>query len=163
VRRGAYTQGYEGANTIDTLLDQGAVVKQLGGDHKELYTQINENEGTTFDQQMFTKLVREKLVNQALEPGGVLQGATDDQINGYTNLIDPQVFVIDAWRLREYASVFADHLTRTNPHDRGDIEQRRQTVEYKTAYDTALYAGWAFNFSTAATLTDGSQPVYMAA
>ena len=157
---GAYVADHSGVATIEFLLGDGAVVKKLAGDHKELFMYINETPNTTIDQQLFTQQVRETMIAAEEQAGGALDGASEEEILAYAQLIDPQVFVVDKWRLEEYAAIFADHLTRDIPSEQGDIEARRQTPAYTDAYKKALYAGWSYTFATAATLTDGTLPAY---
>ena len=67
--------GYAGSDTMDKILDAGAVVKQLNGDHQEDFVVLNFHGGTTFNQRGFFE-------------------HTDNQA---------QAFCVDVWRLQKYA------------------------------------------------------------
>lgn len=69
---------------MDLIESYGAVIKRLEGDHGEGIVFMNEEEGTTIDQQQ----VAEMFAEAGLPP--------------------IQVFVVDVWRGRMYADVVAD-------------------------------------------------------
>ena len=77
---------YSGAKTMEKILESGAVVKQLNGDHQEDFVVLNFAEGTTFNQRDFFEYTE----NQS------------------------QAFCVDAWRLQKYAdAVSADQAEQT--------------------------------------------------
>lgn len=79
-----YMSNASGRATMDLIESYGAVIKRLEGDHGEGIVFMNEEEGTTIDQQQ----VAEMFAEAGLPP--------------------IQVFVVDVWRGRMYADVVAD-------------------------------------------------------
>ena len=155
---------YMGAETsmdvIDEIKQEGAIIKHLEGDHKEDFVVINHQRGFTFNQAKFTQLLRERMVDAEIHNG---RFSADDleAIQAYADSIDMQVFSVDAWRMEDYAHVVADHMTRNDAKDRGNIRERQTTPAYIEAFKKALYAGMRYTLATAATLTDGTLPVYL--
>lgn len=80
-----YFAGVTGRSTMDEIEHDGAVIKQVFGDHMEAMVAINTIKDTTLDQDR----LREKLIERGLSP-------------------NIQAFVIDEWRGREYADIVAD-------------------------------------------------------
>lgn len=80
-----YMSNASGRATMDFILDDGAVVKELRNDHLEAIVIVNDQPGTTVDQAKVAELLR--------------AAGLPDTI---------QVFVIDAWRGYEYADTVAD-------------------------------------------------------
>ena len=80
-----YMSNASGRQTMDFIERDGAVVKQLADGHLEAMTLINEEPGTTPDQEAAARLFAETGL-----PKGI------------------QLFVVDAWRGRMYADAVAD-------------------------------------------------------
>lgn len=104
---------YTGSKTMAEILDSGAVVKQLNGDHQEDFVVLNFQEDTTFNQRGFFE-------------------HTDNKA---------QAFCVDVWRLQKYAEAVGGEDTR--------------------AQAEALYGMLIYTLATSATLTDGSQRVFI--
>ena len=87
----AYKRQYfadgSGKETMDLILKEGAVVKELDVEHLEDTIIINDIEGTTVDQQYFSEKVREKCPDLP---------------------VDVQVFVVDVSRGRQIANATAE-------------------------------------------------------
>lgn len=66
-------ESYQGADVADEIIEEGKVVKELEGEHLEMYVLLNEVYGTTVDQEKIRELSKGKI----------------------------QVFGLDVWRLRE--------------------------------------------------------------
>lgn len=84
-RQEGYFSNANGKATMDLILDEGAIVKELDKDHMEDFIVVNDIEGTTFDQRTLDRLLKER---------GVLEEA--------------QAFVVDTWRGRMYADAVTD-------------------------------------------------------
>lgn len=80
-----YFSNASGKATMDLILDEGAIVKELDKDHMEDFIVVNDIEGTTFDQRTLDRLLKER-------------GVTEEA----------QAFVVDTWRGRMYADAVAD-------------------------------------------------------
>ncbi len=80
-----YMSSATGRATMDFILDDGAVVKELKNDHLEAIVIMNDEPGTTIDQAKVAEILR--------------AAGLPDTI---------QVFVVDLWRGYEYADVVAD-------------------------------------------------------
>ncbi len=93
---GTYFVGTSGKDTMTFIEAQGAVVKELTGEHKEDMVVINDVIGTTFDQEA----LRHKLSQKGLSS-------------------DIQAFVVDVWRGRMYADFIADRASEQG-HNRLD-------------------------------------------
>ncbi len=120
-----YFANAAGKATEDLMLENGAVLKELTDRHLEDFIVLNDIEGTSFDQPMLDALLKER---------------------GITDTV--QVFVVDAWRGRMYASVVADIAKKTL--GRNDYEH----VE-KVAYADFLIR----TLAVSGTLTAGDLPV----
>lgn len=96
-----YMANASGRQTMDFIIEDGAVVKELGNEHLEAIVVFNEESGTTVDQTAIAALLREV--------------GLPDKI---------QVFVVDVWRGREYAETVAD-IAAERGYDR---EQAQQTA-----------------------------------
>ncbi|MBP7857654.1 MAG: hypothetical protein WAW63_00975 [Candidatus Saccharimonadales bacterium] len=100
--------------------------KHLNGNHNEAFIVLNFASGSTFSQEVFRARLREEFPDM-----------TDEDL--------PQAFVVDVPRLVQLSRTIAKgHTDRTG----NDDEEKSQKV--------ALYAGIAYQFATAATLTDGT-------
>lgn len=82
---GAYFDDASGKASMDFMLENGAVVKELRGGHMEDFIIVNDVEGTTFDQRKLAEKLKE---------AGVAE--------------EVQAFVVDTWRGRMYAEKVAD-------------------------------------------------------
>ena len=80
-----YMQDAAGSKTMEYILHDGAIVKELGGGHLEAIALFNAEPGTTVDQAEVAALFRE---------AGLPEGI--------------QVFAVDTWRGDMYAHVVAD-------------------------------------------------------
>jgi len=100
-----------------------AVTKKLEGAHKEIAIVVNFADKMTLSQGVLAQKLAEKVSER--------QGVPIDEVD---RAILPQSFVVDAWRVVQLASTYAD--------------------EKESAQ--ALYAGVIYQLATAATLTDGS-------
>ncbi len=87
-----YFSNADGKSSMDFILEQGAVVKQLDKHHLEDFVVMNDIEGTSFDQRAFDAVLKEL---------GVVE--------------EVQVFVVDTWRGRMYADAIADVARRHMP------------------------------------------------
>lgn len=104
---------HSGKKIANGIMDKGKIVKELAGDHLEMYIVLNMVKGFTVNQ----NLVRTK---------------TDELV---------QTFAVDVWRLQEIAE-------KMYPYD---LKQQHQAFMGELVYTLA----------TAATLTDGSLPVFV--
>lgn len=98
-----YFSNANGKKTMETLLDDGAVVKELDGEHREGAIILNEIEGTTVDQVHLATLLAEKF-GKDTEP--------------------VQAFVVDTWRGRQIAEEITKIAKNVNP-DVDEDEVRR--------------------------------------
>ena len=96
-----YMSNATGRATMDFILDDGAVVKELGNEHLEAIAIFNDEPGTTIDQEKVAELLR--------------AAGLPDTI---------QVFVVDLWRGYEYAETIAD-VAAEHGYDR---EAARETA-----------------------------------
>ena len=72
---------YAGLNVKNAILNKGAVVKKLGGNHQEDFVILNFIKGTTFNQYGLYEYTNNKV----------------------------QAFSVDVWRLQEYAEKISQH------------------------------------------------------
>lgn len=90
-----YFSNASGRQSMELLLEEGAIIKELEDKHLEDFIVVNDVEGTTFDQRVFDQKMKER---------GVKGTA--------------QAFVVDTWRGRMYADSVADiareHLKDVN-------------------------------------------------
>jgi len=93
-----YFSNANGKKTMETLLDDGAVVKELGGEHREGVIVLNEIEGTTVDQVYLADKLAEEF------------GLDAEQV---------QAFVVDIWRGRR----IADEITKIAKNILPDIDE----------------------------------------
>lgn len=101
-----YFSDASGKQSMDQILDSGAVVKELAGRHIEETIVINEVPGTTLDQQYFTQEIK----NKSVEKPRVVQA-----------------FSVDVWRGKQIAEVVTAVALEENPD--ADAE-----ATYKLAY-----------------------------
>lgn len=87
-----YFSNADGKSSMDFMLEEGAVVKQLDKHHMEDFVVMNDVEGTTFDQREFDAILKQSGVAEEV-----------------------QVFVVDTWRGRMYAEAIADIARRHMP------------------------------------------------
>lgn len=118
-----YMSNAAGRETANFMIEDGAVIKELVNEHLEAVVILNDQPNTTVDQ----ALARQLLQNAGLP----------DKI---------QIFVVDLWRGREYATEVAD-IASEYGKDR-DV-----------AYETAMADFYVNQLSVAATLTKGDLPV----
>lgn len=95
-----YFEGATGRATMDFIEQDGALIKELGGNHLEDLVVLNDVEGTTLDQQK----LRDKLESNGLSP-------------------DIQAFVVDVWRGRMYAD-FVSSLAVEQGFDKDESYKR---------------------------------------
>lgn len=95
-----YFDGMNGRQTLQFIESQGAIIKELTGEHKEDVVIINDIEETTFDQEA----LRRTLHHRGLSP-------------------DIQAFVVDLWRGRMYAEFIADRVAELG-HGREESYRR---------------------------------------
>ena len=81
----SYMSNASGRATMDFMLEDGAVVKELSDEHFEAIIIMNDRPRMTIDQEKIANIFRE--------------AGLPDKI---------QIFVIDIWRGRQYAGVVAD-------------------------------------------------------
>lgn len=81
----SYFSNASGKATMNLILDEGAIVKELDKDHLEDFIVVNDIEGTTFDQRTLDRLLKERGISE-----------------------EAQAFVVDTWRGRMYADAVAD-------------------------------------------------------
>ncbi len=96
-----YFSNADGQSSMDFMLEQGAVVKQLDKNHMEDFVVMNDIEGTTFDQRIFDSKLKERGIAEEV-----------------------QVFAVDTWRGRMYADAIADIARRHMPTS--DLEAVRK-------------------------------------
>ncbi|MGB4762590.1 MAG: hypothetical protein WBP12_04525 [Candidatus Saccharimonas sp.] len=118
-----YMSNATGHETADFMIEDGAVIKELVNEHLEAVVILNDQPGTTIDQALAAQLLKE--------------AGLPDKI---------QIFVVDVWRGREYASTVADIASELN-YDRDE------------AYETAMADFYINQLSVATTLTKGDLPV----
>lgn len=125
-----YFNDANGKDAMQQLLEAGAVVKELSGNHVEETIVINDVPGTTLDQRYFTEQVKNACIEE----------------------IKPQViqaFSVDVWRGKEIAK---EVVSIASEHD-----SAIDTAEaYKLAYADFLIR----TLAVSATLTGGDLPVY---
>lgn len=135
----AESNGYfadaSGRQSMEQILDSGAVVKELAGHHIEETIVINDVEGTTLDQQLFTETVknasgdeRPRIV-QAFSVDVWRGRAIADKVAQVAQAEDPTVDADHAWKV-----AYADFLVRTlavaGTLTAGDLPvYRRRTAE----------------------------------
>ena len=127
---GNYFKDGSGKQSIEQLLDSGAVVKELYGNHVEETIIINEVPGTTLDQQYFTQTVKNACVEE-VKPQVV------------------QAFSVDVWRGKALAETVTEIAKEQNPDC--DAESVKQLAMADFLIRTLAVAG---------TLTAGDLPVY---
>lgn len=93
--RGGYFADASGKESMDQILESGAVVKELAGHHIEETIVINDVEGTTLDQQYFTENVK--------------NAHTTDK----PRIV--QAFCVDTWRGQQIAEIVAEITKEENP------------------------------------------------
>ncbi len=120
-----YMSNATGRETANFMIEDGAVIKELVNEHLEAIVILNDQPHTTIDQ---------ALAAQILKDAGL-----PDKI---------QVFVVDVWRGREYATVVADIASELG-------------YEHDQAYETAMADFYINQLSVSATLTKGDLPVMM--
>ncbi len=126
----SYFQDGSGKQSIEQLLESGAVVKELYGNHVEETVIINDVPGTTLDQQYFTQTVKNACVED----------------------VKPQIiqaFSVDVWRGKMLADVVAE-VAKEQDSSR-NIEKIKQLAMADFLIRTLAVAG---------TLTAGDLPVY---
>lgn len=96
-----YFSNASGRATMDLILGEGAIVKELDKDHLEDFIVVNDVEGTTFDQRTLDRLLKERGISE-----------------------EAQAFVVDTWRGRMYADAVAD-IAAENLTD-ADMQQVRK-------------------------------------
>lgn len=115
--------------------DKVTVIKNLEGNHNEIFLVVNYAQGLTFSQ---TKL-REALHEDYPD----------------VDLSDlPQVFALDIWRIDQLAQAVA-RIPKKHSTEPRTVDETNQR------YLQALYAGTAFQVGTYVSLTDGSLPVFL--
>lgn len=125
-----YFSDASGKESMQRILESGAVVKELSGHHVEETIIINDVKGTTLDQQYFTQEVKNACVEEQ-KPQTI------------------QAFSVDIWRGREIADVVADIACEQDSSlDKDDVR--------KKAYADFLIR----TLAVAGTLTAGDLPVY---
>lgn len=111
-----YFSNASGKQSMKLLLEEGAIIKELEDKHLEDFIVVNDVEGTTFDQRVFDRKMKEQGV----------EGTA-------------QAFVVDTWRGRMYADAVADiaseHL------DIEDTESIRQEAYADFLIRTLAVAG----------------------
>lgn len=119
----------EGRKTMDVIEKTGMVVKELADDHLEDYVVLNDVDDTTIDQRKFDEIMHQR---------GVKGTA--------------QLFAVDIWRGRKYATAIATYAHEIEGLDY-DAVYRRSMIDF-LARSTS---------GPAVTLTDGTQPVFLRA
>ena len=106
-KNGQYFANGSGKQTMSLLEKKGAIIKQLGGEHREGLVVLNDVEGTTLDQPMFDKKLRERGVEAEL-----------------------QVFIVDTWRGRMYAAAVAKVAQETGVSDNPQQAERLAYADF---------------------------------
>lgn len=127
----SYFLGANGKNSMEQILESGAVVKELHGHHVEETIVINDVRGTTLDQRYFTETVK-NACSEGQKPQTI------------------QAFSVDIWRGKEIARVVADIAHTQDPS--ADIDDL-----YKLAYADFLIR----TLAVSGTLTAGDLPIYL--
>lgn len=115
--------------------ERASVIKNLGGNHNEIFLVVNYAKRLTFSQ---TKL----------------REALHDEYPGVELSALPQAFALDMWRVDELAKAVASLPEQKT----GRI---RSEAEVNDRYERALYAGAAYQVATYVTLTDGTLPIFV--
>jgi hypothetical protein len=89
-----YFSNASGAKTLQFMEREGSIIKELEGDHQEVFIVINDVEGTSFDQEAFRVEMKERGIKEEV-----------------------QVFIVDLWRGRQYA-----HFMAKMAHDTYDMD-----------------------------------------
>lgn len=116
---GGYFANASGKQSMEQILDSGAVIKELAGHHIEETIVINDVEGTTLDQQYFTETVKNESGDE--RPRVV------------------QAFSVDVWRGRAIADQVAQIAYEENPTT--DIDRVRKLAYADFLIRTLAVAG----------------------
>lgn len=130
-KKEGYFADASGKRTMDQLIEAGAVVKELGGNHVEETIVINDVEGTTLDQRYLTEKVK-NMCSEDKKPETV------------------QAFSVDIWRGRKIAEVVAEIAVEKDP-----------SRDYETVYQLAYADFLIRTLAVSGTLTAGDLPVYI--
>lgn len=117
--RDEYFADASGKESMNQILESGAVVKELAGHHIEETIVINDVEGTTLDQQYFTETV--KNAHHADKPRII------------------QAFCVDTWRGHQIAETVAEIAMQEDP--RTDMEHVRKLAFADFLIRTLAVAG----------------------
>lgn len=109
-----------------------SVSKHLAGDHKEDFILVNYVEGYHFSQPAFAEKLAESFPDIPAEKRA-------------------QIFTVDVPRIVKLAKAISSN----------EKILRDRNIDSETLFQETLYAGVAFQLATAATLTDGSLPMFL--
>ncbi len=126
-----YLSDASGKQSMDQIIQSGAIVKELAGRHVEETIVINDVAGTTLDQPYFTQTVKNACVEMQ-KPQTI------------------QAFSVDVWRGKEIADLVATVACEQDPSL--DLDNTK-----RLAYADFLIR----TLAVAATLTAGDLPVYL--
>lgn len=130
-RESAYFSDVSGKQSMEQILQAGAVVKELAGHHVEETIVINDVPGTTLDQPYFTQTVKNACIEKQ-KPQTI------------------QAFSVDVWRGREIADIVTSIACEQDSMRDSDNVRR-------LAYADFLIR----TLAVASTLTAGDLPVYL--
>jgi hypothetical protein len=106
------TADYRGGEVIDDIVDDGKIVKELGGNHLEGYIIINCVRGKTVDQDAIRKISKGKI----------------------------DVFVIDAWRLQDLAAGLHPVDVESGETEKNVLPKRQRAFQSMLVYTLGVSA-----------------------
>lgn len=106
------SENYRGSDVADEIIEEGKVVKELEGEHLEMYIILNEVAGTTVDQEKIRDITTGKI----------------------------QVFGLDVWRLRDIANRAFDNQEERDVAFAGMIAYSLGVSATLTAGDLPVYS-----------------------
>lgn len=115
--------------------ERTSVIKNLGGDHNEIFVVVNYAKEKTFSQTKLREALHEEYPDVEMKAL-------------------PQVFALDVWRVDQLAHAIACLPEKSSNRARTNDEKRNR-------YNSALYAGVAYQVATYTTLTDGTLPLFV--
>lgn len=105
------SESYQGSSVAEAIIEEGKVVKELEGEHLEMFILLNEVEGFTVDQNAIREI-------------------SDEQI---------QVFSVDVWRMRQQANDSYDNDYDRDLAFAGSVIYTLATAGTLTAGDLPVY------------------------
>ncbi|MEO7905003.1 MAG: hypothetical protein ABIR91_04380 [Candidatus Saccharimonadales bacterium] len=126
-----YFSDASGKQSMEQILQSGAVVKELAGGHMEETIVLSDVYGTTLDQPYFTQTVKNACIEEQ-KPQTI------------------QAFSVDIWRGKEIASTITAIACEQDP-----------TLDPKNVYQLGYADFLIRTLAVASTLTPGDRPVYL--